>query len=517
MKQYHWMALSVLLLCSCTDMLDLKPENSVTFFNAFETERELELGVMAAEAAIRNEMVGQDIILHGEYSDVIQEGDGALLQENYPTSYQRDWMWQYDVISYANVPLPYINRVDMPEERRDFYRGQIYFFKAFAYYDIIRQFGDCVLIKDEVEIQQQGQTSWIEVIDYAISLARDAVRLLPEWDQLKDANGQPVTHRGRPCKGAANALLAHLCAWKAGCKYMAQPEDRNYDEMELWRMADSACTAIIERDDIYELAANPEEVCTSVLVGGSKESIFESIMRNYWDELAQTKWDARYNWIGSAQFYQCYPTDPNAAMGDIQYVLKVIKNETVERMFPEGDLRRDAWFYEFEYMRDEVDPAITNGYAYPNKYRYPYLETSGGAGGGYMINFDANKIWWRLADIILLRAECRARLGGQYTDGAIEDLNTIRRRANAKLYSSTEYGGDLRYAIFKEREKELLTEGGRWFDVLRNEYYRTELYGGFREVSAQDILDGVFWGVLNDSYFWDNTLLRQNAYWLKRM
>lgn len=218
MKQYHWLALSVLLLCACTDMLDLKPENSVTFFNAFETERELELGVMAAEAAIRNEMVGQDIILYGEYSDVIQETDGALLQENYPMAYQRDWMWQYDVISYANVPLPYINRVDMPEERRDFYRGQIYFFKAFAYYNIIRQFGDCVLIKDEVEIQQQGQTSWIEVIDYAISLAKDAVRLLPEWDQLKDANGQPVIHRGRPCKGAANALLAHLCAWKAGCK-----------------------------------------------------------------------------------------------------------------------------------------------------------------------------------------------------------------------------------------------------------------------------------------------------------
>ena len=49
--------------------------------------------------------------------------------------------------------------------------------------------------------------------------------------------------------------------------------------------------------------------------------------------------------------------------------------------------------------------------------------------------------------------------GREYVAGAIEDLNTIRRRANAKLYSSSEYGGDLRYAIFKEREKELLMEG----------------------------------------------------------
>ena len=75
----------------------------------------------------------------------------------------------------------------------------------------------------------------------------------------------------------------------------------------------------------------------------------------------------------------------------------------------------------------------------------------------------------------------------------------------------------MRYTIFKEREKEFLIEGGRWFDVLRNEYYKTELYGGFRNVSAQDIIDGVFFGALQSSNFWDNPLLRQNIYWQRRM
>ena len=186
-------------------------------------------------------------------------------------------------------------------------------------------------------------------------------------------------------------------------------------------------------------------------------------------------------------------------------------------MFQKEDLRRNAWFYRFEYMRDSVDTDITGGYAYHYKYRQAYVSTDGGAGGGYFINFDANKIWWRLADIILLRAECRARLGGNYQQGAIDDLNKIRIRANAKLYDPSEYGGNLRYAIFKEREKEFLIEGGRWFDVLRNEYYKTELYGGFRTVSNQDIIDGVFFGVIKNSYFWDNPLLRQNSYWLRRM
>ena len=100
--------------------------------------------------------------------------------------------------------------------------------------------------------------------------------------------------------------------------------------------------------------------------------------------------------------------------------------------------------------------------------------------------------------------------------GAIADLNKIRDRAKAKRYSESEYDGNLRYAIFKEREKELLMEGTRYFDVLRNGYYKTELYGNFRNVSDQDVVDGVFFNALEDPLFWDNSLMRQNTYWLKR-
>lgn len=502
---------------ACVDTLDMTPENSVTFANVFETERELEIGIMGAEASVRNEAVGQDLMSLGEYSDYFSEGDLALLQEHQAYAYERDWGWFYRVISYANAPLPYIDDIKMPQERRDFYKGQVYFFKSFAYLHIIRLCGDCVLIRDDVEIAPQGQTSWVKVIDYAISLAKEAVRLLPEWDELKDANGNAVTHRARPCKGAANALLAHLCAWKAGCKYMAKPEDRDYDEQELWKIAEQACTDIIKREDIYQLADTPENMCTTVLMGGSKESVFESIFRNYWDELAQTKWDQSLALTSMARYYQGYPVVTGEMMGNIQNMNYRITNETVEKMFQEEDLRKNAWFYRFEYMRDSVDTDITGGYAYPYKYRQAYVSTDGSAGGGSFINFDANKIWWRLADIILLRAECRARLGGNYQQGAIDDLNKIRIRANAKLYDPSEHGGNLRYTIFKEREKEFLIEGGRWFDVLRNEYYKTELYGGFRTVSNQDIIDRVFFGVIKNSYFWDNPLLRQNSYWLRRM
>lgn len=90
-----------------------------------------------------------------------------------------------------------------------------------------------------------------------------------------------ATYKSTPCKGSANALLAHLCAWKAGGKYFAH--DDAYDEMELWKKAEEACTRVITSGQ-YGLAANPEEVCASVLLGDSRESIYETITRNFWNE-----------------------------------------------------------------------------------------------------------------------------------------------------------------------------------------------------------------------------------------
>ncbi len=507
------------ILSGCEKWIDFKPKNSVTFGNAFETERDVEAALLGAEQKIRTNMTANpwQPQTYGEYSDYRFPYSNDLLQENSPMSYIYQWIWNYDVIAAANVPLPYLNKVDMSQERQDFYRGCIAFFKAFTYLDLIRRWGDCVLIRDEVEMEPIGKTPWPVVADYAIAQAREAVRLLPEWDELRDADGNAVTHRARPCKGAANAVLAHLCAWKAGCKYIAQPNDRDYDEQALWRTADSACSAIINRPDIYDLEANPYEVCEKTFVDGGRECVFESVFRGYWEELDEM---TAGNETNLGRLYESFPVITGRQPGDIKNRTYRILNTTAREMFGEyevsgetrHDTRRDAWFYNFEEM-EQMDEAITGAYAYPYKWRYAKVVSEGWYAGQFM-NFDCNKIWFRLADIYLLRAECRARLNNR--QGAIDDLNTIRDRANAKRYSESEYNGDLRYAIFKEREKELLMEGQRWFDVLRNGYYKTELYGDFREVSEQDIVDGVFFNALDEALFTDNPLMRQNTYWLKR-
>lgn len=502
----------------CESMLDISPRNSVTFKNVYQNEYELEIGILSVEGSFRTNIGStnvRDVINRGCFSDYHPRYDLALLRDN-AKLYIKDWNHIYDVIAAANVPLPYIDKLDMPQIRKDFYTGCILFTKALCYFELIRKWGDCVVVYDEVAIDPIPKQSWVKVADYAIGMAEEAVRLLPEFSDVKDSNGNKVIYKSRPSKGAANALLAHLCAWKAGCKYFAPPQEAGYDDRVLWEKAEKACTALIE-SGIYALAATPEEVCTETLVGGDKESIYETVFKGFDNEL----YGGGHSPFCLGNFYQSYPIIPGKGKGDIKKVDYHVKNETVRELFPtriEGgksvtDLRRDAYFHDFEAMEQE-DVKITGGYAYPRKWRNVRVGTSGWQTGKF-INFDQNRIWWRLADIILLRAECRIRLGNNA--GAVEDLNTVRRRAHAAPYRSSEYGGDLRYAVFKEREKELLMEGQRYYDVVRNGYSATELYGGFRNLSLQDMIDGAFFNGIGSEEFRNNPLARQNTFWLKRL
>ena len=398
----------------------------------------------------------------------------------------------------------------MKQERKDYYRGSALFYKAVAYLDLIYFWGDCVLVEEEIPLESREKSYWTTVADHAIELAEEAVRLLPDFDKVTDSQGNATTYKSVPCKGAANAVLAYLAAWKAGCKWMAQPSERNYDEAKLWEKAEQACTDIIgseqgEATGCYRLAANPEKVCTQVLVGGSAESIYESVYVGFWDDFGPS-WK---NLVDQAPLFQTWPM-LNYGKREVKEAVIRVKTETVRKMYEEGDLRRDAYFYAFEEMASPDSVEITGGFAYPYKWREVAVETSGPKIGEYL-HINQNYIWWRLADIYLLRAECRARLNKK--ELAIADINVVRDRAQAKRYNASEYAGNLQMAVFKEREKELIFEGYRYLDIVRNNYVRSMLGSGYRTLSEQDYIDGALFWALGTFAFYNNPKMRQNTYW----
>ena len=118
--------------------------------------------------------------------------------------------------------------------------------------------------------------------------------------------------------------------------------------------------------------------------------------------------------------------------------------------------------------------------------------------------------------MILLRAEAYARKG--QTALAAADINTIRERAygnRAHDYSVDE--GDIRYAVFKERERELLWEGKRWWDIVRNNYWKTELWEFHRTKMTQDDVDrGALYMPIMHASEGESTMITQNEYWQSR-
>ena len=515
MKKIGLLIVILFWICSgCEDALNMKPENSLTYENGLTTPKDFESILNGINRGLQfnrtKSPVGRAHVHKGEYADEWSEGSIDWSRTlNYPSSNSgrgenmESWASYYQCIISANIVLNYVDIADLPEEYHALYKGQAWFYKALAYFEMIQCWGDCVLIRDELELFPVEKTSWDEIATYAIGLTEKAIELLPEFDKLKDANGNDVTYKTTPCKGAANALLAYLCAWKAGCKYFAR--DAGYDEMELWRMAEDACSRIID-SDVYSLAGTPEEVCTSVLVGDSKESIYEFVVKGFWNE----------NDIGTANpgdDYFGYPVLDWFPLDFMDLCNLRVKATSMIKMFPQGDLRGEAYFYELYSLSEDSE---ANGYACLYKYRQHYIHTDE-SGDLVYEGVDQNQILWRLADIYLLRAECRARLGGEYISGAIDDLNEIRDRARAKRYETSEYNGDLRYTIFKEREKELLIEGHRYWDIIRNGYVRTELAGNFKTLTDQDIKDGALFLMIDASSFTGNPLLRQNTYWFRKL
>lgn len=111
----------------------------------------------------------------------------------------------------------------------------------------------------------------------------------------------------------------------------------------------------------------------------------------------------------------------------------------------------------------------------------------------------------RLENITLLQAEAQAVIGQRQK--AIDLLNTIRDLRKIKRYDESREG-DLIDAIFRERRKELIGEGWRWFDLIRYNKIKQN------DPAFMQLINngGIYWPVA-DEVMTQNPLITQNPYW----
>ena len=504
MKRLFYFLILLLGCSSCDSLLDVEPRNGITFEHYFRTEQDLEALVLQMHGTLRASL-GQ-ISYHdhmGLKVDVVKENTNFQKVRSLNAAYlvqksnQEQWKRYYNVLALADLYLDnYKKAQNVSEARLKYYLGQVNFVRAVCYFYLARDWGEAIITKGSMYTDCYAKSSVETVLDTAINTALRAYNLLPKYEGLKDSKNNTLTSKQYGCKGNTAALLAHLYAWKGS----VMNREADLVNAETW------ASKLIEpefRDEVgvYTLAVNPEEVCTEVMHRKSAESLFE-LEISYSDATTYPVFLPASYLIGA-------PVMKNEEKADIRDKNYGMSIPMIEEMYPVGDGRREAYFYKLD------DPEWrTEGLAFLYKWRYARYGASQ-SGESWFVGFDLNKVIFRLADIYLLRAECRVKLGD--VAGAKSDLGVIRQRAGAKAWPSENDSGDLQYDIFKEREKELLHEGHRYYDVIRNGYWNTEFDSNFPKLSETEVKDGALYLPVPQTAFSDNDLMIENTYWVSKM
>lgn len=488
----------LLLFFSCNSFLDQVPTSQLTYENAYKTEKDIESLCNGLHSCLRETFGNVNARLYREraftfdwVSDIWAHTVTNELNEEFtPADQTLSWYYEYKVIAQANLLMELVDKSDLPQDRKNHYMGQACFARGFTTFYIAQMWGNAPYPKGTEDIQGHPLIPGQELVGYAIDDFKQAAALLPVASDLTDSKGNAITTKQYASKGSAWAMLARACAWMAGV----------YKQTELLTAGIAAADSVINSPD-YGLEATIKDVSESGLHRNSRESIFE---------IAFTDLPNQINNKGSdiAWCAQKYPIEPKTTTRTKRTLLRLSNTKAFE-LYPAPDDRREEWFEDIENLA-LLAPTINQNSAYIKKFRHP-LTIESGSQIGKIRAYDNNFVIIRLADIYLLRAEMKAKINDRA--GAIADLNVIRGRANATLYSA---GEDLTKAIALEREKELFMEGlsTLYLDKMRNGT-TNELPGNFAKLTPEDIADGALYLPINTEYLKDNTVGRQNTYWAR--
>lgn len=514
-----WIFLFLFPLISCDDWLNLESEESVNYANYFQNEQEVAATVttmfMRERSALAanhpNSLEYAGLFCDELYKNGFKELDIKTFLSS--TNYSRSWALYYDIIYLANTLEENRWRFkNITEARADYWIAQANFMKGLAYFYLARLWGEAPIPKSSEDLAPLPKSPVRDILNQAIQCAEKAL-ILPPLDKLTDENGKAVTSKQYASLGTVYTLLANIYAWMGGL----------YNQNEYWEKAEDYATRVIgdgpegAKAGVYRLESSIPDLVKNVFgkVRQSPEIIFSitrsSVDEDYWYTSTFGRFCPGFELL-------TYPTfsknaqDVEENFGAYGYASARVLSETIRALYnDEKDERRQEYWFELENEDAK--------YAYLYKWR-DALISENESNGRPIVAVECNKVVWRLADLLLLRAECRARLNRiDGTSGALYDLNRVRHRSGLTDYQEDTSSETVRREIFMERERELFGEGHRYFDIVRNglhprdNFYFRRISDVYVALSDTDIANGALYMPVNETAFKKNPYMKQNTFW----
>jgi tetratricopeptide (TPR) repeat protein len=446
---------------SCKRVIDLTPDSAISAANALKNADAAQAAIIGCYDGLQS--MPRTFLIWGEgRADVYGPSDLSVVEQLQLINGNVNsnnalcaWGDAYTTINRVNNVLKYVPNIpNFPA--KESILGEAYFIRALLYFYLVRTFENVPLITEPY--YSTSQDYFPKQAKAADVYAQVLADLLAAETRVPDTYAILIDTRGRATKGAVRAALADYYMWK-----------KQYQQA-----LDITAKIIAGSPANYTLVPGAS-YSTIFLNKNTTESIFELQFSNGTNENGNSL-------IGF--FLPVGQTAPTAYPGGNWLVAP---SQKLKDAFETGDLRKNATYLN---TGSPSTPWRDVNKDYGAKYQGTIVGTQRFS--------DCNFILYRLADIILLRAEAYNEL--TQTGNAIIELNKIRTRAGLGATAATTQDG-VRVAIENERLKELAFEGKRYFDLLRSGRYAT--------VTGNTNPDWVRWPIASNELL-INTNLDQN-------
>lgn len=478
-------ATALLLICSCSNWLDVDPVSNIPSDDFYKTPTETEqalLGVYSGLLPIPEYTwnmceLRADHIWNGSAEESNAQRDYFDIftySPNLPLTgmLNNAWMAYYKIINRANLLLEKMENTEFDEtlavDLKASWEAEARVLRAFAYFDLVRYFGRVPMVLTSQTVDEAMTTRQSESVDiYEKVIIPDlqfAIENLAET--AYDCDGE-AAGTGRVNKIVAQALLGRVYATMAGFPL----NDASKTELALEQLK-----AVVDYAD-----ANGKYWAKD---GREWQEMWLSDNDNKY-HIWEIQYTAKENY-GNPMVYWMVPK-VGADYIDLQmsgYNLPAA--DKLMALF-ETDLDEDG-------VSDDIRKiaTINNEGSHSAKFITKFFENKiNRARLGYSDNtslvvtrtyFPINFPLIRLEDMMLLYAE----LAGD-TPTSVDYVNRIRTRAGIGELSSDELE-DFATAVDNERSRELAAEGIRWHDIVRRGtwqqlvkdkfiYYSTDAFG----------------------------------------
>jgi hypothetical protein len=419
----------ILFTMSCSDdFINLAPISTTSSVNFYKSQSEFETAITAvyrnwgslfATRLTEYTEFRADTYTHIQYSYY-------EISTNHFVTNTTSGLWNdlYKIITNANVILDKVDAIAFDAAVKDRIKGEARFFRAEAYFLLVRFFGAVPLVEHEIDSKQALQFSKAPLGDILALIEAD---YLFAKDHVQQTFAPDAT-LGRIHKWAVEGQLARFYITLSGKVY----------NQNRWAEAKPLLEDILDNSPFQfagtfrELFAedgsgetNPEIILTVLFKGGTGE------FGNGYNRQFNVKT------MGAPDFEPGLPD-----------------------IFKPGDLRKDLSirFGAIDLNNIYIDKWDNIKFDWGDYNRTS--ETS-----------SMNAYVFRYTDAQLLYAELLAEMAGNVPDRALELLNRSRVRAGLTAYTRADIpAGNLtgfRLAMEEERRCELLFECVRWFDLVR--------------------------------------------------